>query len=151
MPPAAPVTKTTLSCFVIARLVLRSSNKLRSCPRKRASSSWPKHWVPAFAGTSGWVSPDQSSVLDSGRLDDRAPAIDLALEKDRELGRRRADDGRAELRVALLHGRMVERHHRIVMQLADDLGRYLRGDEERDPRGDIVARNEFGDGRQVRH
>src|SRR5436189_2337272 len=24
---------------------------LRSCPRKRASSSW--HWVPAFAGTSG--------------------------------------------------------------------------------------------------
>ena len=26
---------------------------LRSCPRKRASSSWPKHWVPAFAGTSG--------------------------------------------------------------------------------------------------
>src|SRR4029077_18181221 len=34
-------------------LLLASNLSLRSFPRKRESSSWPKHWGPAFAGTSG--------------------------------------------------------------------------------------------------
>src|SRR6185503_8626893 len=90
-------------------------------------------------------------VLDTRGLDHRTPAIDLGLEKRRELAWTGADHGRAELCIARLHRWMIECRDRILMQSRDDLGRRLRGDEQREPGRHVVSRHELGDRRQVRH
>src|SRR3954469_2400485 len=81
IPPAAPVTNTTLSAMLLH--------------------------------------------LDAGRFDNRLPALHLGFEVRGKLARRGADDSRAELRVALLYRRVIERCHSVGVEPGDNLRRRL--------------------------
>src|SRR4051794_32436650 len=71
--------------------------------------------------------------LDAGRFDDRLPALHLGSEMRGKLARRGADDGRTQLRVALLHSRIMQGRNRVGIELCDNLRRRLRRREQREP------------------
>src|SRR4051812_4935023 len=87
--------------------------------------------------------------LNVGELDERCPVRDLALDELAELGGSPGGDVHADGRELLLHFALLQRLYRSAMDLLNDIGRRLRGRDQREPGDELVARQRLGDRRLI--